>query len=135
MALIRSKIANNQQWLRLIRSSLPTDLATHTLACVFKNDSIIIYAESANWATKLRFHSHRVLITINRLDQVKIKKIVVRITAAGMHHPAKQRQRSLKKPSPACLVVIEQSADGTHGDLQIALSNLAKTLRSEHKIE
>lgn len=128
LSIIRAKVAINQEWLRLINSGLTDDLASHIVACVIKNDNMLVYVESAAWAHRLRFYSDCILSNINKSSQVTVKKLLVKITIISLRQP--KQKRHLKKPLPDTITGIAQSAQGTNDDLQRALLNLIKTLRN-----
>jgi hypothetical protein len=115
--------------LKLIQSSLPANLVPHAVGCTIKNDRLFVYAESATWATKLRFHANRMLQNINRSGQSGINRVVVRMTKSQTQYT--ERLRQPKRPASAIIAAIQSSAYGTDGDLQRALLKLTKTLSSK----
>jgi len=48
----------NQQYAHLqqIKAVLPSNLRDHALHCVLKNKKLILYTDSASWASQLRFY-------------------------------------------------------------------------------
>ncbi len=74
-----------------IRSYLPVELAEHCEFGSIKGSSMIIFADSAAWATRLRFHSNELVRYINKEYKYSLTAIKFKIT------PAKGKP---KKPKP-----------------------------------
>jgi hypothetical protein len=78
----------NQQLatLQRIKAALPKELANHALHCVFHDKKLLIYTDSAIWASQLRFYGKAILTAIesatpNHASILQVKVINVLTTA------------------------------------------------------
>lgn len=128
MARILANIEKNQQLLNRVRASLPGNISAHAVGCVITNDRLLVFAESATWATRLRFHANSLLAKVNGPGYPVINKVIIRMTT-GVNKPI-ERKQSPKNPTLSSIEAIQHSAHATDGELQKSLLKLSKTLKS-----
>lgn len=93
LSLLQDRISSTKKLIRAaerhgditkkIQSYLPTDFAEHCEFGSIRGSSIILFADSAAWATRLRFHSSDLLRYINNeykysLSSIKFKVMPLR---------------------------------------------------------
>jgi hypothetical protein len=73
------QVAQQRQVLRCVQAVLPSVLAEKILHCLIKESTLLVYTDSAVWATQLRFQHQALLEAIAPLNkpvtQVRIKVI------------------------------------------------------------
>ena len=129
LATILANVEKNRHLLTLTQSCLPDTISTHIIGSVIEQTKLIVYVESAVWATKLRFHGKSLLRKINKFNLPVIDKVIVRITTELRGDNA--RHRLPNSPASTSITAIQHSAQGTEGELQKSLFRLSETLKSK----
>ncbi len=114
------------QLLGKIRQTLPEPLGAHCLYCVLRGGGqLILYTDSAAWASKLRFYHFELQSAAGKLGPLNSIQIRVLLPTGRVEKPPQ-----LLIPPPEVLDQLEQNA-ATAADPQIkrALQRLVRTLR------
>ena len=123
-----SQIEQQQRLLDGIKKSLPSNLANQTRHCLIKDKKLIIYTDSAVWASQLRFYKEKILKSIKELTKSTIESLQIKVisyhTGLTLTYPRKAKLPSIKN------IEIIQSHGQTVSDNQLkqALLNLSSTL-------
>ncbi|MFZ9609105.1 MAG: DUF721 domain-containing protein [Methylococcales bacterium] len=123
-----SQIEQQQRLLDGIKKSLPSNLANQTRHCLIKDKKLIIYTDSAVWASQLRFYKEKILKSIKELTKSPIESLQIKVisyhTGLTLTYPRKAKLPSIKN------IEIIQSHGQTVSDNQLkqALLNLSSTL-------
>lgn len=113
--------------LKHIKSVLPDQLAAHVLHCVPTNKKLLIYTNSANWATQLRFYDRKIIAAATSAGFTSINNMQVKITDAPTSNT--KRKRDLKLPSQSVVDdIYRQGIIGTDPELSQALVRLSLKL-------
>ncbi|WP_031429931.1 DciA family protein [Methylomicrobium agile] len=126
--VFRIRLARQQSLLQAIRSGLPSPLADHVLHCVVNEKKLLLYTDSAAWASQLRFLKQEILQSARNAHEGAIDKLQIRILADQIsEHPQPRRKANL--PSSEKIAIISDQAK-TMGDSQLrqALQRLGATL-------
>ncbi len=94
MAFYYQQINNQQQLLNGIKVVLPKTLADQARHCVIKENKLLIYTESATWASQLRFYEEIILSAINNLSRTRILTMQTKI----INTLAINRVSNIRKP-------------------------------------
>ena len=80
MAYFYSQIEQQKQVLQRIREVLPAAIAEHALHCVVNGKKLLVYTDTAAWASQLRFYNRAILAAIAPVtrETVSIMQIKVR---------------------------------------------------------
>jgi hypothetical protein len=78
----QAALGAQQQWLDLLRARLPAELAAHVVGAVPRRDTLVVYASSAAWSTRLRYALADGLAECRALDP-RIRALSVRIRPPG----------------------------------------------------
>ncbi|MBK1701372.1 DUF721 domain-containing protein [Thiococcus pfennigii] len=92
------EIRRDQAMLREARRALPPSLREHCRRAVFSGDSVTLVAESAVWATRLRFMGPEILA---RLAEVHPGLRRCRVRIAPEASPMRDARRALPRPRPS----------------------------------
>ncbi|MGZ5049439.1 MAG: DciA family protein [Methylobacter sp.] len=150
IAVLCSKIEQQKQSLECIRAILPEEIAKHALHCVIKDKKLLIYTDTAAWASQLRFYNRAILAAIAPITrasvsimQVKIQQesaLTARRNIAGVESENTQTTASGRKPNiPSAdkiRLIHDHSLTIPDEKLQQALQRLSATLEKlsgEHR--
>jgi len=126
LALYMEKIAEQNQLLRVVRVVLPPSIAEHADYCVTSGARLMIYTESAVWASQIRFYQDAILNKLHELGQQKVTRVQVKIL---LRPDDAKKARTARLPSAETVQSMLGSVDEKSDDvLDQALANLAKTL-------
>ena len=126
LAICLEKIAHQQQLLQVVRQVLPTNMAEHALHCVMSGARLLIYTNSAVWASQIRFFQGDILNKLQAAAQLKITRIQVKVMQEIVR-PISNRQARLPSQSTA-YAMLKQMDQNSLDELDRALSNLVQTL-------
>jgi Dna[CI] antecedent, DciA len=123
-----SQIEQQKQVLLRIHEVLPVAIAQHALHCVVNGKKLLIYTDTAAWASQLRFYNSAVLAAIAPVtrESVSIMQIKVRMEASAT---AFQPGRTPNIPSAEKIELIHNhSLTVSDEQLKRALQRLSATL-------
>ena len=128
MAYFCSQIEQQQRILQRIQAVLPVALAKQVRHCLIREKKLLIYTESAVWASQLRFYNSAILAAIMPLTRTSIEIMQIKIIAAqtGL---IPGPERKAKIPSAEKIEVIRNhSLTVPDNQLRLALLRLSTTL-------
>jgi hypothetical protein len=125
---LQSRLHQQQSLLRGIRSELPLSLANHVLHCVVNEKKLLLYTDSAVWASQLRFLKQEILQAASKVQQAPLDKLHIRILADQINEsPRTGRKANL--PSEEKIAMIRDQANNIQdSQLGQALQRLSTTL-------
>ena len=129
-AKIRSRVESNQQLLQKVRNSLPENLAHQAASCLLKDNTLIIYAHSSAWATRLRFHANLIHDFLRRQSYNKIQTIKIRVLSPQT--PERYAAKHPVTPSVQGIAAVKDSIRGNANaddKLNVSLLKLHETLK------
>jgi hypothetical protein len=126
LALCLDKIAAQRALLAIVKSALPRELAAHAMHCVASGLTLLLYSDSAGWASQIRFFHQPILDELHTAGHHQLVKLQVRIVMPS----ATQRLRLANLPSTENVKLIGDQAQRIerHDELAAAMSRLAATL-------
>ena len=109
LAILLGQIQQQNLIMQHVRAALPTALSTHVSHCLIKDGKLLVYTNSAVWATQMRFSGERILaavtpITTRPVDKLHIKVITVQTG------PSVQFKRKANVPSPEKIAMLQQDS-------------------------
>lgn len=127
LAAVQSRLAQQQALLQRLRNKLPPVLAHHLLHCVADRDKLVLYTDSAVWASQLRFYKRAILDAAQAAEHPCEKMLVRLLTDQTGMSP--RPTDKVRLPSAENIALLAKSADEL-GDsqLQQALQKLGATL-------
>ena len=76
------RVANEQSMLEIVRSQLPPREAAHCIGASVRGTTLIVLADSASWASRLRFQTKNLVEELSHVEQfAKVKKAIVQTNA------------------------------------------------------
>ncbi|MGR8934635.1 MAG: DciA family protein [Gammaproteobacteria bacterium] len=121
------QLHKHQALLAIVRGALPAKLAVHAADCVLSERKLLVYTDSANWASQLRFHNGVILAAVNAAGEA-IEVVVTRI------QPPVEKSRAIthhaQLPSAKHIEIIRDAAHNIADErLKAALERLGATLK------
>jgi len=98
-----SQIEQQKQVLQCIHAILPTEAAKHALHCVVSGKKLLVYTDTAAWASQLRFYNQAILAAIAPVtrESISIMQIKVRVeTLPAGRNKEVVRDEALQTTSP-----------------------------------
>ena len=96
---VRRVLESNEQFTRLLQRArenqhntervqrlLPTDLARHLSAALFKEDRLVLLTTSPVWASRLRFAEPGLRASLNHVGEIRVKVLPMSGTARPPMH-------------------------------------------------
>ena len=124
-----SQIEQQKHILKRIQAVLPEALAKQVRHCLIKDKKLLIYTDSANWASQLRFYNKIILASIAQLtkEPVEIMQIRMLTIPTGLNRPGESKANI---PSGETIDIIRnQSLSVSDNQLKAALLKLSATLK------
>lgn len=122
-----SQIAQQKQVLLCIHRVLPVEIAKHALHCVITNKKLLIYTDTAAWASQLRFYNSAILAAIAPVTRDTISIMQIKIGLEAL--PAERPRRKPNIPSAENIALIHNhSLTVSDQQLKQSLLKLSTTL-------
>ncbi len=128
MAYFYGQIEQQQRILQRVQSILPEALAKQARHCIIKDRKLLIYTDSAAWASQLRFYNNAILAAVASLTRTPVETMKIKIISShtGLVLGPKRR---VKIPSIEKIEVIRNnSLSIPDNQLRLALLKLSTTL-------
>ena len=129
MVYLHSQIEQQQRILKQIKAVLPDNLATQTKHCLIKDHNLLVYTDSAIWASQLRFYNSAILASIQPLVKTPIENLQIKIISrtTGL---IVTTERKANLPSLEGIDLIRKHSLSISDDkLSVALLKLSTTLK------
>ena len=128
MAYFYSQIEQHQRILQHIQAVLPEALAKQVRHCIIRNKKLLMYTDSALWASQLRFFNSAILAAIMPLTRTPVEIMQIKIIV-GQTGLIPGPERKAKIPSVEKIEVIRNhSLTVPDNQLRMALLKLSATL-------
>jgi len=128
IAYYYSQIEQQKRVLQCIQAVLPETLAKQAKHCLIKDKRLLIYTDSAVWASQLRFYNSAILAAIPPLTRTSVEIMQVRIIAERTGHNLIS-VRKANIPSEEKIAIIRNDSLYINDDqLKLALLRLSATL-------
>lgn len=124
-----SRIEQQRQVLQHIRSVLPEALAKQARYCVINDKKLLIYTDSAAWASQLRFYNQAILAAIAPITRESIILMQIKILT-DQKNPETPAVKKTNIPSSEKIEIIRNlSVNVSDNHLKQALLKLSATLQ------
>ena len=128
IARFYDKIEQQKQLLQQIQSVLPDGLKRHARHCVISNKKLLIYTDSAAWASQLRFYNKPILAAIAPITRESVELMQIKLLATPTVDGTKTK-RPANLPSLDKIDIIRNQGLATSDEkLKHALLKLSATL-------
>jgi hypothetical protein len=128
LALFHSRLDQQQLLLRRIRNQLPQSLSLHVQHCVVNEKTLLLYTDSAVWASQLRFLKQEILQAASKALNHPLEKLQIRILADQVNKNARAGRKANLPSAEKIAMMRNQVNDIRDSQLQQALQRLSATL-------
>lgn len=126
--LLWHEIVQQKLVLQAIQLVLPENLAKQVKHCLIKNQGLLVYTDSAVWASQLRFYSTMMQVATAPLTATPITEVLIRIITQPAGFVART-ERKARLPSPEKIAELQKdSLSITDELLRLSLLELGETL-------
>ena len=128
MTYFYSQIEQQQQVLQRIQAVIPEALAKQVRHCLIREKKLLVYTDSAAWASQLRFYNSVILTAVKPLSRSPVEIMQIKIIA-GQTGLISGSKRKAKIPSVEKIELIRNdSLNVSDNQLKLALLKLSSTL-------
>ena len=131
MVYLYSQIEQQQRILQQIKTVLPDNLAKQTKHCLIKDHKLLVYTDSAIWASQLRFYNSAILASIQTLVKSPIDNLQIKIIS----RPSGRTETATRKANLPSLegidLIRKHSLSISDDKLSAALLKLSVTLKRQ----
>jgi hypothetical protein len=128
MVYFYSQVEQQQRILQRIHAVLPEALGKQIRYCLIKDKKLLLYTDSAAWASQLRFYNNLILATIVPLTRTPVEIMQIKIIG-GQIGLILGLKRKAKIPSIEKIELIRNdSLTVSDNQLRLALLKLSTTL-------
>ena len=128
IAQLRLQIDQQLAILRQIKSVLPTELQVHVLHSVLNGKKLLIYTDSANWATQLRFYGETMLAAFKSNNSTPVTLLQVKIINDAAATKVSPKNKANIPSQSVAYELRKLSLVTADPELKQALSKLSSTL-------
>ena len=128
MAYFYSQIEQQQRILQCIQAVLPEALAKQTRHCLIRDKKLLIYTDSAAWASQLRFYNSAVLEAIVPLTRAPVESMQIKIIAGRTGLILRSERKAIIPSAEKIELIRNHSLTVSDNQLRLALLKLSATL-------
>jgi hypothetical protein len=122
-----SQIEHQKQLLQCIRTVLPDALAKYARHCVINNKKLLIYTDSATWASQLRFYN-KAILAIPPLIKLSIEMMQIKIISEQTGINRQPGEQAIIPSAESIEIIRNHSRAVPDNQLKLALLKLSATL-------
>ncbi|GEM_PF-466495 len=134
LSTLKARAHLHKKLLQRIQAGLPQNLSDHCIACVLRLDGLlVIYTNSAAWASQLRFYQSTILSEAASVGPVT--RIKIRIWHPPANTSARPKSDFVRVPDERVLnqLLLEAQCNQDE-DIRQALVGLVKAMRRRSKV-
>lgn len=123
-----SQIEQQKQVLERILTTLPAVLAEHVLHCVTNDKKLLIYTDTAAWASQLRFYNSTILAAIAPVTRESVSIMQIKVIADLAATNAQPSRKPIIPSAEKIEMIRSHSLIASDDQLKLALLKLSATL-------
>jgi hypothetical protein len=132
IALLCLQINQQLAILEHIKAVLPKELADHALHCVFNNKKLLIYTDSAIWASQLRFYGNTILTAIESINSDTVSALQIKVINVSETANTRKKRIAVIPSQTVADDINSYSLTITDSQLKQSLDKLSSTLARLH---
>jgi hypothetical protein len=114
--------------LQRIKAVLPNNLANHVLHCVINDKKLMVYTDSAAWASQLRFYGQAMLAVVEPVALVPVNALRVKVISLPVTTGTDNKNTTVIPTQAVADEIRNHSSTITDLQLKKALAKLSSTL-------
>lgn len=123
-----TQIEQQKLVLERIHTTLPAALAEHVLHCVINGKKLLIYTDTAAWASQLRFYTSAILATIAPVTRESVSIMQIKVIADLANINAQPSRKPIIPSAEKIDIIRSHSLIASDDQLKLALLKLSATL-------
>jgi hypothetical protein len=128
LAYFYSQIEQQKRVLQRVQAVLPESLAKQVRYCLIKEKKLLLYTDSAAWASQLRFYSSAILAAIAPLTRTSLELMLVKIIAEQTGLVIRPLRKANIPSEEKIALIRNNGLTITDDQLKLALLKLSATL-------
>lgn len=128
LTLCLVEITAQQVLLAIVRTALPADIAQHAVHCVASGSQMLLYCDSASWASQIRFFNRAILDKLHGAGHPYVVRLQVRIVPPIAEPIRPKRTPRLPSADNVSLIAQQFKLADEQDVLAAALTRLGATL-------
>ncbi len=128
LAHFYSQIDQQKQVLKRIHAVLPVAIARHALHCVVNGKKLLVYTDTAAWASQLRFYNTAILAAIAPATKESISIMQIKIRVETLHATSLPGRTPIIPSAEKIELIHSHSLTVSDQQLKLALLRLSTTL-------
>jgi hypothetical protein len=128
IAYFYSRIEQQNQVLHRIHEVLPAVIAKHAIHCVINGKKLLIYTDTAAWASQLRFYNSAILAAIAPVTRESVSIMQIKVRAESFSALAKPERKPIIPSADKITLIHEQGLSVSDEQLKQSLLKLSATL-------
>jgi len=122
-----SQIEQQKQVLQRIHAVLPATIALHAIHCVVNGKKLLVYTDTAAWASQLRFYNSAILAAIAPVTRGSVSIMQIKVRVETLQTASPNRKPNI--PSAEKIEFIHNHSLAVSDEqLKLALLRLSTTL-------
>jgi hypothetical protein len=122
------KIRQQKELLQSVRKVLPGDLAKHVHHSLLSGNKLLIYTDSAAWATQLRFYQQKLIAAAQALSKNTTANVQIKILTQQTGPSLQQADAAIIPSTDRREAIRNQCLADPDSELAHSLLNLVNTL-------
>ena len=128
MAHFYNQIEQQKQVLRCIHQVLPAAIASHVLHCVVNGKKLLVYTDTAAWASQLRFYNSAILAAIAPVTRESVSLMQIKVRLETLPTTSLPGRTPIIPSAEKIALIHEQSLTVSDQQLKQSLLRLSATL-------
>jgi hypothetical protein len=129
IAYFYSQIELQKQVLLRIHEVLPAVIAKHALHCVVNGKKLLVYTDTAAWASQLRFYNSVILSAIAPVTRESVSIMQIKVRSETLSATSLPARKPMIPSADKIALIHEQSLTVTDEQLKQSLLRLSATLK------
>ncbi|MDO9162735.1 MAG: DciA family protein [Methylococcaceae bacterium] len=129
LAYVYSQIELQRQLLHPVRNALPSILSMHVLHCIIKKKELIVFTDTASWASQLRFYHDAMIASIALLTRESVNALQIRVMPVLTGIKSRQAPSPIIPSTEKIMLIRSTGMMSSDEHLKQALIKLSTTLQ------
>jgi hypothetical protein len=129
IAFFYSQIELQKRVLLRIHEVLPAAIAKHALHCVINGKKLLVYTDTAAWASQLRFYNSAILAAIAPVTRESVSIMQIKVRSETLSATSLPSRKPMIPSADKIALIHEQSLTVSDEQLKQSLLRLSATLK------
>jgi hypothetical protein len=130
-----SQIEQQKQVLARIHAVLPTTITEHALHCVINGKKLLVYTDTAAWASQLRFYNSAILAAIAPVTRESVSIMQIKVRMEMLTKTSLPGRTPIIPSAEKIAFIHNHSLTVSDEQLKLALQRLSATLAKRSSMQ